>query len=129
MAHQNEELLRKGYAAFAAGDLDTVTELLADDIVWHVPGDTMISGDYEGKQAVLEFLVRTVQETGGTFRQEIHDVLANDEHGAVLVEVTAERGGKTVQARDAHVMHLEDGQLKEFWTHPGDQTAWDEFWS
>ena len=34
--HPNVELLRRGYAAHGAGDLDTVNELFADDVVWHV---------------------------------------------------------------------------------------------
>src|SRR5258708_2364438 len=36
--HPNVELTRRGYAAFAAGDLATMTELIADDVTWHVTG-------------------------------------------------------------------------------------------
>ena len=45
MAHPNAELFAKGYAAFQAGDLDTVRDLFAPDIVWHLPGKNHLSGD------------------------------------------------------------------------------------
>jgi ketosteroid isomerase-like protein len=36
MAHPNEDLLRRGYEAFAAGDINTVLAIFSDDIAWHV---------------------------------------------------------------------------------------------
>ena len=41
--HPNVELARRGYEAFAKGDLATLTELLADDVVWHVQGGGPLS--------------------------------------------------------------------------------------
>ena len=38
------EVIRRGYAAFSAGDMATLTELFTEDAVWHVPGDGPISG-------------------------------------------------------------------------------------
>ncbi len=38
--HPNIELSRRGYAAFGTGDMATLTELIADDAVWHVGGAT-----------------------------------------------------------------------------------------
>ena len=40
MAHPNEDLARRGYEAFAKGDLDTLNSLMTDDLVWHVPVET-----------------------------------------------------------------------------------------
>ena len=36
--HPNVELARRGYDAFAKGDLATLTELIADDATWHALG-------------------------------------------------------------------------------------------
>lgn len=33
--HPNLDLLRCGYAAYGAGDMDTINELFHDDVVWH----------------------------------------------------------------------------------------------
>jgi len=35
MAHPNEDLVRRGYDAFARGDMDTLRELFDPGIVWH----------------------------------------------------------------------------------------------
>ena len=40
----NAALIRRAYQAFAAGDIPTVLSLLADDISWHVPGRSPLSG-------------------------------------------------------------------------------------
>jgi uncharacterized protein len=129
MAHPNEDLARRGYEAFAEGDLDTLNSLMADDLVWHVPGRGPLAGKYKGKEAVFGLFGKVVELTGGTFRQDIHDVLANNEHALVMVESHAERAGKRLNDRQVHVLHLKDGKLTEFWNHFGDQYAVDEFWS
>ena len=40
MAEEDVEVVRKGYAAFATGDLRTLNELFAEDATWVVPGST-----------------------------------------------------------------------------------------
>jgi ketosteroid isomerase-like protein len=127
--HPNLERSRAGYAAFAAGDLTTVSDLLSDDIVWHSGGDNSLTGDYEGKEAVLGYFGRLMQETDGSFKNDIHDMLANDEHGVALVTASASRGGKSFEGRVVHVFHLRDGKMTEFWAFPEDQKAFDELWA
>jgi hypothetical protein len=127
--HPNVELVRRGYAAFAAGDMATVSELFADDIVWHWPGRSALSGDHVGKEAVFRMFAKLAEMA--VLRQEIHDVLANDEHAVVLVRNHAERSdGRTFDDRQAHVWHVRDGKAVECWMMgEGDQAAADAFWS
>ena len=130
MAHPNEDLARRGYAAFAAGDMATLDDLFADDIVWHVSGRGPLSGDYEGKEAVIAYFGRLAQETGGNFRIELHDMLANDDHVVALTAASAERQGRSLDnARGVQVFHIRDGKVTESWFHSGDQYADDEFFS
>ncbi len=128
MAHPNEELLRKGYKAFSEGDLETISAMFADDIVWHTPGKSSISGDYKGKEQVFEFFGKVTQETGGTFKIDIHDVIANDEHAVVLAKTSAQKDGKTLEGNGVGVYHIEDGKVTESWQLAEDQYAIDEFW-
>jgi uncharacterized protein len=128
MAHPNEELMRRGYEAFTNGDLQTIDELFADDIVWHVPGNNQLSGEYRGKEEVFGNFGKLVELTGGSFRLEIHDVLANDEHVVVLVRATAEREGRKLDDRSMQLWHVEDGKATEQWLYPEDPQATDEFW-
>ena len=130
MAHPNEDLVRRGYAAFSAGDMATLDELFADDIAWHAGGRSVVSGDFEGKEAVFGYFGRLVQETGGTFRIEVHDVLANDEHVVALTTASAERQGKSLNnAKGVQIFHVRDGKVTESWFHSGDQYADDAFFS
>ena len=46
--HPNIAILRRGYDAFATGDVGTVSELIAPDAVWHVGGHHPFSGEYKG---------------------------------------------------------------------------------
>ncbi len=59
--HPNAELLKKGYAAFASGDMAVLTELFADDVTWHVSGNSPISGTHRGREAVFAVFARTGQ--------------------------------------------------------------------
>ena len=126
--HPNLVRARAGYEAFATGDLAAVSDLLSDNIVWHSGGSNVLTGDYVGKEAVLGFFGLLMQESGGSFRNEIHDMLANDEHGVALVTMSATRDGKSFESNLVHIFHMSDGNMTEFWAIPEDQSRYDEFW-
>jgi ketosteroid isomerase-like protein len=127
--HPNLETARAGYEAFAKGDLAAVSDLFSDDIVWHSGGTNVLTGDYVGKEAVLGFFGLLMQETGGSFRTDIHDMLANDQHGVALVTVSATRGEGSFEGNVVHVFHMSDGKMTEFWAIPDDQNRYDEFFA
>ena len=131
MAHPNEDRFRAGYAAFQNGDMDALrNEFLAPDVLWHNAGRSPISGDFKGIDEVLQSFGRSFELSAGTLRVEVHDCVANDEHGIVLGRATAERpDGRRLDDRYAHVAHFRDGKIVESWFHAGDQYASDEFWS
>ncbi len=107
--HSNVELTRRGYEAFAKGDLATLTELLADDVVWHVQGVGPLNGNYHGRDEVFGFFGRLAEETGGTFRLDVHDVLANDEHAVALCALSASRGNKSIEVGCGSNLNLSRG--------------------
>lgn len=127
--HPNVELLRRGYAAYSTGDMDTITQLFADDIVWHVAGRSPIAGNYKGRDQVFGFFGKLMELSNGTSKIEVHDIVANDEHGVAIVTGSATRGDKSFTGNDVHVFHIRGGQVVEFWDSPVDQYAADEFWS
>jgi ketosteroid isomerase-like protein len=127
--HPNAELFRRGYTAFQTGDLDTVRSLFAADIVWSTPGRNRFAGDHRGVDNVISVFVQQAQETNGTLKVELHDVLANDEHGVALATISAERNGKGVSDRYTHVVHFQDGKVKESWIFSENPYALDEFWA
>jgi len=127
--HPNLELLRRGYAAYGSGDMDTIDELFADDVVWHIGGRSALSGDYEGKEQVFGFFAKLLELSDGTSKVEVHDLLASDDHGVAVVKESATRGGSSHEGNAVHVFHLRDGRVTEFWDAQTDQYAADEFWA
>lgn len=127
--HPNVENARRGYEAFANGDMATLTELMGDHIVWHVKGLGPLDGDYHGRDQVFGFFGRLAQETGGTFRLDVHDILANDEHTAVLCNLSATRGNKSITIPVVNVSHNSDGRITEFWGATTDPQASLDFWA
>jgi uncharacterized protein len=67
--------------------------------------------------------------TGGTFRVELHDVLANDEHAVSLYVARGEREGRTLEDKSVLVSHIRNGKLVETWGYSEDQYVLDEFLS
>lgn len=126
--HANVERARRSYEAFAAGDMTFVGEQLTSETVWHILGHGPLAGDYKGKDAIFAFFGQLMERTGGTFKLEIHDILANDQHGITLVTERAERNGKKWESRAVHVTHPDsEGRIKEFWAFQEDQAAADAF--
>jgi uncharacterized protein len=127
--HPNAARLRRAYEAFARGDLQTVGELLDDEIVYHFGGRSPLAADYKGKQEVFSFWGRQFELSGGTLRIIPSLIMAGDEYAFALVHATAQRDGRTLDAPGANVVRLRDGKAVEFWSYTADQYALDEFWS
>jgi len=126
MAHPNDDLLRRGYDAFSRGDLNAIP--FADDITFHIPGKNRLAGDYAGKEKVFGFLGKVMELSGGSFRLEVHDVVAGNEHAVGLTNHSGQREGRTADYHSVHVWHVRGGKLVELWEQP-DQPAFDAFWS
>lgn len=93
-------LVRKGYAAFNSGDVQTLVTLMSHDVVQHVPGNSVLAGDYKGIEAVLGFYAKLGELTDGTFRAHLVDV-HGDGHGHVTAvhQTIATRNGVTRLSR------------------------------
>ncbi len=127
--HPNAALLRNGYEAFNKGDMATLREMFSEDMVWHVPGNNLLTGEHRGRDAVFAFFARIAELSGGTYRAELHDVLANDEHAVGLARATGNRQGKQLDTRDVAIYHVRNERITEAWTFTEDQRVTDEFWS
>lgn len=127
--HPNVQRMRDGYDAFAKGDSATLRELMTEDVVWHVPGRTPLSGDYEGIDAVLAYFARIMETTGGSFRAEPRTLLADDTYGAAPVAITAHRGDKHLDVMNVHACRFREGRVAEFWETSTDPDAAQEFYA
>ena len=129
MAHPNVDRLQGFLDAYAKNDTDAVRETFAEDAVWHVGGTHRFSGDYRGRDAILDYFDRVAAETGRTMHLEPLELMANDERGAVFLRVTAEREGKGLDVTMAEAFQFDgEGRIREFWAHATDQDAINAFW-
>lgn len=126
--HPNERLLREEYEARARRDDSLLESLLAEDIVWHVPGSSSIAGTYRGKAEVMDYVRRRRSLVNETFHITVHDVLANDDHGFVVASGSVVREGVELQWRAHGLYRFEGGNISECWVLPEDQDAFDEIW-
>jgi ketosteroid isomerase-like protein len=69
--HPNAELVRRFTDAQQRGDAAALMDLLADDVVWHVPGKNLLSRDYVGKGEVAGFWARARELSSGTVHIEL----------------------------------------------------------
>jgi len=127
MTHPNAELMRRGYAAFAAGDLATLRELIAPNIVWHAPGRGPVSGTYKGIDELMELFATLGELTDSSLHIELHAALADDEHVSCLQIMRASRGERRLHSEGALVAHVHEGRLREVWVLHGDQDIVDAF--
>ena len=129
MTQSNAELLRRGYEAFAKGDIPAVLAIFDEDITWHVPGRSPLSGDYRGHDEVVGFFATAMELSGGTLRVQLDEIIGDGDKVVALTTVTAERNGRSWSSPEVHVWRMPDGRAVEFREFQGDQQAEDDFWS
>lgn len=121
-------LVREGFEAFSRGDTEWMDRHLADDVVWHVGGNSKWAGTYEGRDAVLDLFARQTQALGQPPDVDIHDIVGGDEHVVVLGTASATSpGGDSAEWKYAQIFHVRDGKATEVWGMAENDAAVDPF--
>ena len=130
MAQSDAEIMRTGYEAFARGDVPAVLAVFAEDIAFHVPGDNLVAGDYNGHDEVVGFFEKLVELSGGTFGVSVHEIFDNATGTVVaLCTLAGERNGQDRTFDTVQVWQFDDGKAISFREYNDEQTALDAFWS
>jgi ketosteroid isomerase-like protein len=125
---RNSTLLRDAHRALRDGDVAAMATMVADDIVWHVAGQSRVSGEYVGRAAVLAYHRQLVELSNGTFSLEDEDLLDSDDRAVSLCRVSGQRDGKALDADYCEVIRVGHGRIVEGWSFAFDQYAFDLFW-
>ena len=125
--HPNAALVRRLFAAFGHDPM-AVSAALARDVVWRVPGHTVMSGEFRGRRGVVEFLRRTSTETGGTYRSRLHTVFADGDWAVAIYRATGSRNGIELDVDQALVIRMADGLWHDVTAVPLD-SAFERFWA
>ncbi|MGD9903963.1 MAG: nuclear transport factor 2 family protein [Dehalococcoidia bacterium] len=129
-AERNADVVRRGYAAFNAADIATLTALMPEHASWHTPGRSRIAGDHIGRDAVFAQFGRYGGETNGTFRADLKQVFGSDDGRVVAIHHNSgERNGKRLDSDCCIVFQVENGQMVSGREHFFDLYNWDAFWA
>ena len=104
MSEQNVELVKRGYDAFSAGDVETLMSLFDDNVEWVQPGQSTISGIYRGKGEFGEYLGKLAEKAVAVRPLRF---LADGDTVVAFSEVTA----GSEMGEDADVYTLRDGKI------------------
>lgn len=128
--HDNVRVINGLIDAFRNGDFEAFMDGFADDAVFRVAGDNIISGTYRGKQVIRDYFIRLGQVTGGSMRIDVDEVLAGDHHAVMFIHVTTDRKGMHLDAECAEAFRINDaGKITESWFLYEDQKAYDAFYA
>ena len=123
--HPNAALVRESFSAMDRGDTQWLEDHLADDVVWHVGGNSRVAGEYRGKDAAMQYFAAG---TGGSNDIDVHDVLANDDHTVVLGTAHMQApDGDRVDYRFVNVFHVREGKVTEVWGMSENDAVTDPF--
>ncbi len=123
-----ERFLERQREMYAGGELGPVAELLAEDVVWHVPGTSPIAGEHRGREAVLGYFVTRRRLAGGEISIVKHGELAGDDVLVQLADGCASFGGQAFSWRTTGIYRVAGGMIAEAWLVPLEAEAFDGVW-
>lgn len=122
-------VVRRLYAAVAAGDLAGIAACFHDEAVWHLPGRSPLAGTHRGWAAIRDdLLAKQAPLSGGTFRPVLLDLAIGDEAIVAVVRATADHAGRRLDQTVCQLMRVREGKIVEVRGHYADEAALDAFW-
>jgi ketosteroid isomerase-like protein len=100
--------------AFLTADLESMRELLASDSVLQAAGAGPLAGRYEGPEAVVAFVRRLRERSGGTLRpwsNDAWDVAVSPYHAFVYQSLVWETHGQQHSSDEVWLLAFEDGKI------------------
>jgi uncharacterized protein len=120
------EVVQRAMAAVVTGDAGSAAALVADDFVWHIPGDSAVGGDVSGAAGWIEKMHRLLSK--GLIPQPLAWLEGSD-LVAVLQRNQASNEGRTLDVRVVNLYRVEEGKVRRLDTFFEDQHAVEEFWN
>jgi ketosteroid isomerase-like protein len=125
------DLMVRGHKAFATRDMAALREINAENIEWYTPGDHPLSGRLVGIDAVLGWMKKSAEVTNGTFRVEIHRIVADEEYAVAISTYRGERKGIVLEMPGVQIFRRDPvrNQIIEarIWVY--DDVFVNRFWS
>lgn len=129
-----QELLDRLHRAqneyYAGGDSRGLSDLLAADVRWSVPGDNALAGVYIGVDHVLDYMQRRRRLAACTLRLVRRDVLVGrGQRIGALTDGVVLRSGRVHTWGTVGLYEVADGRIRRCWLLPLDAADVDAIWS
>jgi hypothetical protein len=111
----NLRLLRQVYDGIESRLVEPIATALAPSTVLHVTNAGGLDGTHTGRDAVVAFYERLIDDLELGFRIPDHEVLVHDASLVVVPAATTFGGDAT---RGVDIYHFEDGLISEIWLTP-----------
>lgn len=114
MSQSSVDVIRGGYAAFAAGDIEAVLQLLKDT-EWVEAAGAPHGGVYHGSEAILNGVLGPLAQQVQGFAATPQEYLAvGDDRVLAIGSYTGKGSGGDLDARFAHLWTVRDGAATHF---------------
>jgi uncharacterized protein len=118
------------FDTIAAKDMDRFISLLDENIVWHQPGQSQVSGTIMGREPLLAHFGRMAGLSKGTFHfTDIGQPVLSSTLVVVPLRFTASHATGSLDMPGIDVMRIQDGKIAEMWLISEDQATEDIFWN
>ena len=124
------DVVRRAYAALAAGDIHQLEQCFARDAVWHEPGSNIYSGVRVGWPEIRdELLLLLGPLSRGTLRAELVDIAVGEKYVVAVHRATGQHNGVTLDSTSCEEVLVVRGRVQEVWATHADQAEVDAFWA
>jgi hypothetical protein len=125
--HPNATMIREMFDAMERGDMAWFDQHVADDIVWHVGGNSRSAGTFRGKETVAQMMAGVASPE--SMKADAHDVIANDDHTVVLGTATVTApSGASAEYNFVNVFHIDGDKVTEVWGMSENDAITDPIW-
>ncbi|KRF28209.1 hypothetical protein ASG91_06920 [Phycicoccus sp. Soil802] len=119
---------RAFYAAGSAATDEERRRFFASDFVWHVPGDTDLSGDYSQDAYFTDMPAR--MQPLEEWQIAVESLAANQEIVVSVCRIQGRRLGRALDTTGGHVLRFDhDARIVEAWGWCADQEEVDAFFA
>jgi ketosteroid isomerase-like protein len=113
---QNVDLIKKIYAAFGKGDIDTIIDSLADQLVWRFDAPSVIpyAGEYDTPDQVKEGFFGGLASTQKDYALTTDEFIAQNDKVVMAGRygATVNDTGKRFDLPLLHVWTIQNGKVK-----------------